>query len=76
MNIENIYECYINSTECVDEENRRLIFEMDWLMPRLKTEEFLKLEQMISTFTIQNEKEMFKNGFQTAWDIFQSCTER
>jgi len=73
INLDDIYQYFINiyETDISTKDN----MELDWIQPYIEKEQFLLLEQEISKLTVKNDKEMFKLGFYSAWELINSLNE-
>lgn len=71
--IETIYQSFIQSKEFETNVSEKKDIDLDWIKPCLNQMQYLKLEQNISSYAMQNEKDMFEYGFLYAWELFHSC---
>jgi len=74
--IDEIYNNFILG----DAYNQRMLDEnslnLEWVEEKLDKGCFLKMEKEISDYVILNDKDMFRNGFKCAWELFKTCEEK
>lgn len=70
-----IYQSFINTRE-YDKINQKAALNLSWLENKLDYKDLLKLEEAVTSYTAQNEKNMFESGFVFAWELFQECKEK
>jgi hypothetical protein len=73
--IEEIYQNYLDSIEFV-KMAREADTDISWLEDKLDREDWLRLEEEISSYHLNNGKAYFVSGFRFAWELFEQCDEK
>lgn len=74
--IDKIYEDFILSDSYNKKAVKENLLDLHWIEEQINKRDFIKLEKDISDYVILNDRDMFRGGFQCAWELFQKCGEK
>jgi len=71
-NLSDIYDAYCNS-EDYQKRTAKLDFAPKWLIEKLSSKEYTKLEYDVLHYVSLSDKVLFEAGFYFSWKLFHQC---